>query len=72
MIPDFILVVGGYGGSPVVDWLDTVEVASPDPTSSPVRDCWENLGNFPGQINGAVGTTFGKLKGKLIMQDAED
>ena len=69
MIPDFILVVGGYSGS---GRLDTVEVASPDPISNPVRDCFENMGNFPQQINGAVGTTFGKLNGKWIMQDAED
>ena len=61
MITDFILVVGGYSGS---GRLDTVEVASPDPTSSPIRDCWQNLGNFPQRIRGAVGTTFGKLKGK--------
>ena len=68
MITDFILVIGGDRNGD----LDAVEVASPDPTSSPVRDCWENLGNFPQQISAAVGTTFGKLKGKWIMQGSDD
>ena len=65
MITDFILVIGGVQSD---DYgtvrIDTVEVASPDPISRPVRDCWQNLGNFPQRIYGAVGTTFGKLKGK--------
>ena len=69
MIPDFILVVGGYSGS---GRLDTVEVASPDPIARPLQDCMKNMGNFPQQINGAVGTTFGKLKGKWIMQGSDD
>ena len=62
MISDFILVVGGWRNG----YLDTVEVASPDPIARPLQDCMKNMGNFPLQIRGAVGTTFGKLKGKWI------
>ena len=68
MITDFILVVGGFSG----EKIDTVEVVSPDPISCPIQEGMKNLGNFPNTIRGAVGTTFGKLKGKWIMQGAAD
>ena len=58
----YILVVGGNDGGGL---LDTVEVVSPNPTLNPVPACMNVLGNFPTQIIGAVGTTFGKLKRAL-------
>ena len=59
----YILVVGGNEGGQ--GFLDTVEVVSPNPTSNPIPACINVLGNFPTQIQEAVGTTFGKLKRAL-------
>ena len=58
-VDSYILVVGGEdsGGQ-----LDTVEVVSPNPTSNPVPNGMNVLGNFPANIMMAVGTTFSKLK----------
>ena len=63
---DFILIVGGQNLIRPYH-LDTVEVVSPDPLSNEVPNCIKTLGDFPTTIWGAVGTTFGKLKGKWIL-----
>ena len=65
-VSDFTLVVGGWRSG---DALNTIEVLSPNPLSNEVPNCIKTLGNFPTTINGAVGTTFGKLKGKWILYD---
>ena len=62
-ISDFTLIVGGDTSVWYHD-TDTVEVISPDPLSHEVPQCIKTLGNFPTMIFLAVGTTFGKLKGK--------
>ena len=68
-VSDFILVVGGWtgsrGGTP--GGFATVEAVSADPDSNPVPNCMQNITDFPKTIYGAVGTTFGKLREKMIL-----
>ena len=49
--------------------MATVEVVSPD--GDPVPNCMKNLNDFPRKVWGAVGTTFGKLQAKLVLQTEE-
>ena len=65
-VSDFILVVGGQNsGTP--GGFATVEAVSANPDSNPVPNCMQNITDFPKTIYGAVGTTFGKLREKMIL-----
>ena len=62
-ISDFTLIVGGDASVWHHD-TDTVEVISPDPLSHEVPQCMKTQPPIPTRISEAVGTTFGKIKGK--------
>ena len=68
LVSDFFLVVGGHvlGGQPFVKPLASVEAVSAD--SNPLPNYMKNLNDFPKTIYSAVGTTFGKLLAKLVLQ----
>ena len=69
MLQDYYtLIIGGNDGS---NTLDTVEVVSLDSPSHCIPNCMEDLSNIPTPIKGAVGTTFGKLQAKLVLQTEE-